>query len=205
MTEDDRFFAFRRAPVTIAGVVFLGVSASALYDLLLKPGINGGARVLFDALTLGSQQIKDYSFNTAALDPTSLPSLTLLIFLAVFVFLLPFKKVFDHALIKLLGNPREASKRKKRVVLLVVLPILTVMDLFLIFVPLNIVNQSVLTWRAFHANLAIISPHIDEAQRSELEAQFAAMKTEEDYREIEKHLSTLGQPNQVTLRSESPW
>ena len=74
-------FLSKKAPLTLLGVFLLGIAVSALYDLIIKPGLNGISRVAFDTVTFSSQRIKDYSFSTAALDPTAIPSILLLIFL----------------------------------------------------------------------------------------------------------------------------
>jgi hypothetical protein len=66
------------APITIIGVVLLGVLGSILYDLLVKPGLTTGGRVVLKILTLGSATLRDAAYESAALDPTPVTGLLLL-------------------------------------------------------------------------------------------------------------------------------
>lgn len=63
-----------KAPLTVIGVLLIGIVCSAIYDAVVKPGFSLVSQVLFDLFTFGSQRAKDYTFSNAALDPTSLPS-----------------------------------------------------------------------------------------------------------------------------------
>jgi len=195
----------RRAPITVVGVLLFGIVGSALYDFFVKPGINIFAETVFNILTLGSQQVKDFSFNTAALDPTSTPALILLIVAASLAALLPFDRLIQKRLRRAKTNVDVSDPRKIFVLKWIVLPLLIIFQMALVFLPLNIFNQAILTWRVFNADIAIVAPVVDEEQIKALRAQFASMHSEDDYRAIHKELSVIAENKKIRLRSEQPW
>jgi hypothetical protein len=194
----------RKAPITIAGVLLFGIVGSALYDFFVKPGINIFAETLFNILTFGSQQIKDYSFNTAALDPTSTPALILLIAAATLATWYPFDKLFRRRL--RMSIDIYASKPIKIFVLRwVLLPLTIAFQMAMIFLPLNIFNQAILTWRVFNANIAIVTPVVDEKEIKGLKARFASMRSQADYQVIHSELVRIADEKKIHLRTEQPW
>ena len=73
----------RKAPATILGIVILAIAVSVIYDMLVKPGISTASRILLDFLTLGSETIKDFAYERAAIDPTPLSALSLYLILVM--------------------------------------------------------------------------------------------------------------------------
>lgn len=197
-------FLSRKAPITIIGVLLFGVVGSALYDFLVKPGINIFAETLFNVLTLGSQQVKDYSFNTSALDPTSIPALILLLSVATMAMWIPLERIVLRK-IESRMRLRNTNKTKTFILKWAVLPTLLVVHIGMIFVPLNIFNQAVLVWRTFNANIAIISPFVDDQKIKILKAKFASMHTSSDYQKIRAELEAIADAKHVQLREEEPW
>ncbi|MFA6052465.1 MAG: hypothetical protein WC762_07720 [Methylobacter sp.] len=195
----------RRAPATVIGVLLFGILGSALYDFFIKPGINIFAETLFNLLTLGSQQVKDLSFNTAALDPTSIPSLTLLIEAATIAMLLPMNKTIQRKIRRNRQTRLNNDKINPRKVFFLKWIVLFPLLLGLTFVTLNIFNQAILTWRVFNANIAIIAPIASEETIKELKAKFASMRTELDYRAINIELKKIADSKKIQLRDEKPW
>ncbi len=77
-TNSKSWFLTKQAPITVIGVLVLGIVGSTLYDLLVKPGLSTFGRFCLDVITLGSQTVKDYAYASAALDPTPVTNLYLL-------------------------------------------------------------------------------------------------------------------------------
>ncbi|MFL1583698.1 hypothetical protein NKZ05_04320 [Stutzerimonas stutzeri] len=195
----------KRAPITIIGVVLLGIAGSALYDLFVKPGINIISKALFYFFTFGSQQVKDYSFKTAALDPTSLPSVIVLIALVSFVINIPLRTFIRARAQKADDVKKEANKSislvRRRIVLLFVL----IFNVAIVFVPFNVFNQAVVAWRVFNSNLAILAPEVAQQDILKFKAEFASMESERDYRVLEDKLERVAQSKKLNLRAERPW
>ena len=57
----------------------MGLISTGLWDLLFKPGLTHVGRVFLTVITLGSETMRDGAYASAALDPTPLPSLMLLL------------------------------------------------------------------------------------------------------------------------------
>lgn len=195
----------KRAPITIVGVVFLGIAGSALYDLFVKPGINIISKSLFYFFTFGSQQVKDYSFKTAALDPTSLPSIMVLIALVSFVMNFPLRALIRARARKSDDVKNETNKISSLVLRRIVLLSVLTLHVAIVFVPFNIFNQAVVAWRVFNSNLAILAPEIAQQDILKFKAEFASMESERDYRVLEAKLERLAQTKKLNLRAERPW
>jgi hypothetical protein len=205
--EENKLW-LKKAPATIVGVLFIGIICSALYDFLIKPGINRFSKSLFDLLTFGSQKVKDYSFSTAALDPTSTPALFLLLgVLGIFFghFCGTVAPIYFSSLRKNKSAIESSSKRKIVFHKWITLPALTIFLAAYTYVPVNVFNQAILTWRVFHSNLQIISPHISDKEKNELSAMFASMKNESDHDEIYEKMKRIAEKSKTQLRPERPW
>jgi hypothetical protein len=70
-----------RSPVTVVGIILLSITATVVYDLAVKPGLSSAGRFFLNIMTLGSQKVQDTAYAEAAIDPTPVTSLILLLFL----------------------------------------------------------------------------------------------------------------------------
>jgi hypothetical protein len=72
---DDKWRFFKAG----AGTIALALLGSALWDFLIKPGLTGTWSNVLAFLTFGSKTIRDSVYAFAALDPSSLPALLLIV------------------------------------------------------------------------------------------------------------------------------
>lgn len=199
--EKERIWK-KKAPVTIIGVLVIGIICSALYDIFVKPGINIFSRKIFDLATLGSQSIKDYAFSSAALDPTPMPSTVLLFaFAGAITGMLAGSGSFQvRRAARYQGEQRGRSEKYKPLVL-----VFSLASTIFIFVTITTINQSVLVWRTFNSNIKIITPYTTEKEIQIINSKFAAMTTELEYNSIYKKLSEIAAENNLKLRDNKTW
>lgn len=220
--EGRKAFWLRPAPITIVGAVLLGVIGSTIYDLIVKPGLSTFGRFILNLLTLGSKNLQDAAYSSAALDPTPISSLLILYailglatFPAVRVLTRERKddpRDFERQLEHLSDEDRQlliettlTSLRRKVTRIKVAF--------FAIFTPwwlglciaLMVHNQSVAIWRAFHVNVAILTPGITPAERSQLVADFSSMKGRDDFQSIRKRMGGLASRSGIKLKDIETW
>lgn len=75
----------RRVPLTIVGALILAIVSNILYDLLVKPGLSSFGRLFLTILTLGSETLRNSAYSSAALDPTPVTGLMILLAALLFV------------------------------------------------------------------------------------------------------------------------
>jgi hypothetical protein len=234
-SEPHKRRMMRRTPWAVAGVIVLGAMGSGLWDLIAKPGLSHFGRFVLNVVTLGSQSARNAAYLSAALDPTPLSSLFIIhllvmvpIFPVIFVFLAEFVLPLVSGRLKreVEGvmnddeNKKEEEKRsqvdvifkgRRRHLYLVrraaaVLTILFSLALFgMGYVASKVINQSVLIWRVFNANVKICGPYLSDPQEKRLRALFAAMKSRSDYKVIEDELQDIAKRNGILLRDEKLW
>ncbi|WP_331831856.1 hypothetical protein VUG52_18530 [Pseudomonas sp. LH21] len=209
-----------KAPITVVGVIIVGVVCSAIYDAIVKPGFNVASRYLFDFFTFGSQKLRDSVFSNAALDPTPMAGVTLLLYmLAIMGLYVGFMQVWGERIVyRIIGRDKsgedvwardreygEVSARVKIILrgLLFSARLSVLAFIIAAYVAYSSMSQSVLVWRLFHANLNIISPYVNQEQLYLLRADFARMRTEKQYAEIEEKMGVIAKSYGVELRSDS--
>ena len=218
----SRFWT-KPAPLTIVGVVLLGIVGSTLYDLLVKPGLSSFGRFCLDVVTLGSATARNAAYSSAALDPTPVTSLYILQIIILLGFL-PAARMVERTLFR--TREREFESRIENVVpeqrkeliageigrLKRKLRFLTrfFWVVFIVWVGMAVVafaihNQSVVIWRAFHANLEIISPVTTESEAKQLRASFASMQNSSDYQVLRKRMEDIAEGHRLKLRSIETW
>jgi hypothetical protein len=222
-TAASQPFWAKQAPITFVGVILLGLICSTLYDLLVKPGLTGFGRFTLDFLTLGSKQMLDSSYASAALDPNPVTGLLLLqgALLAAFMpaFTLLGKKIGernrenfeqsikglpeDQVVPKLEIERNRLVKRIKR--LMISLWILLLPLIVMMLIAFSMHNQSVLVWRVFNANLAIITPVAAPKQIAEFKAMFAQMKSKEEYVLLTSQMTNFAAQHGVQLHAVETW
>ena len=180
---DSQPFWMRRAPITVVGVILLGIVGSTVYDLLVKPGITSFGRFILDIITLGSTTLRNAAYSSAALDPTPVTSLVLLQ-AGLFVVAFPAVRLIARArndrekemIRKKLENAVEGEKdaqepeRLKRKIrkLKIFFWAIFIPWWIVLFVAFAVHNQSVVVWRAFNVNLTILAPQITPDQKAQL-------------------------------------
>ncbi|WP_043046662.1 MULTISPECIES: hypothetical protein [Pseudomonas fluorescens group] len=209
-----------KAPLTIAGVVLIGVVGSAIYDAIVKPGFNMVSKVFFDLITFGSQTVRDYAFSNAALDPTALPSMLIFLTMSGMFFGVILivnlkirrrgkKPISSSSEVSMSGKivqkdfPELDMKKAKRI---------RYLDWFMdglmiamLFITITVVNQSILVWRVYNANEKIIAPYITSSDLLKIKSQFSQIKTEKEYKVLFEAMQSVALKNKIELRSESTW
>lgn len=220
---EERQFWLKRAPITIIGVLLLGIVGSTLYDLLVKPGLTSVGRFVLEIITLGSTSLRDSAYSSAALDPTPLSALFLL--LGVFaITIIPAVDVFYRTrkrkeISDFENKLNQAQEGEAKEILEAELTRLnrglrrTVLLFWIVFIPywmgmfigFSLHNQSIIIWRAFHANVTILSPQITNDEKAQLMAHFASMSTAEDYKKIQSEMRELATKHNIKLRQINTW
>lgn len=197
----------RPAPVSIAGVLLMGVIGSSLYDMAIKPGIGSVGKYFLTVVTLGSESIRNSVYASAALDPTSRAQITTLS-VCVGIF-----SAFTIAAILIPGLRRKlnaegaqgdafrASSRRlrKHLIVLVLASTLMVNAITLML------SQSISIWRTYNANLKILAPHISDSERALLEARFASVKTKDEYVMLRGDMAAIAKAKGAELRVDDSW
>ncbi|MBD9599233.1 hypothetical protein IB252_05200 [Pseudomonas sp. PDM10] len=210
-----------KAPITIIGVIVIGVIGSAIYDAIVKPGFGVVSKFLFSVFTLGSQRMKDSAYSNAALDPSSLPSLMLLMFLIIgMVVFVSFNTASSEMRRRRLDRGRQGGDQsecrngptEKKPITKVKLQVAIYTSrfsavIFLIFayVMISTTNQSILVWRIYNANLAIIAPYTQSDQLLGIKSAFAKMRTEKEFLELYQVMKEISVKNNIELRQDVVW
>lgn len=222
--EKQKSFWLRNAPITAAGVFLFGLLCNTIYDLLVKPGLSAFGRLTLDLMTLGSNTIKDAAYSAAGLDPTPVTGLMILMgvitaagFPAISLISRQLAERDKDKLNEQLEKAKteeekniaqekihqQITKKVKKFKLI----------FWLIFLPwfigawgaFNIHNQSIVIWRTFHANLAIISPHIGEIDRLKITADFTKIESKADYQKVLSAMEYIAKANGEKLVAIETW
>ena len=222
MKTDEQPFWMRQAPITIVGVLLLGIVGSTVYDLLVKPGITSFGRFILDVISLGSSTLRDASYSSAALDPTPVSALVMLQAGLVVAAFPAIRDIIQARNSRELATVREKIKQagedkkdslekevgriKKKVLKLKIFFWVIFIPWWAgLFVAFAVHNQSVVIWRVFNSNLAILAPHISSDKKAQLLAQFAAMESSSDYQSLMSQMRDLAKADSVKLRAIETW
>lgn len=208
---------------TIALTLLLGILSSALWDLLFKPGITKFGRILLSIATFGSATIKDFAYAGAALDPTPIPALLVVVLASwapIFIVALLLgtmhghrsaDKAFEEAKKVTAGDFEKLKEvmearitRLQRLLKRFVGVVLIIVSMFTITTS-TVLNQSVAVWRTFHADLAICAPHLTPLEEKQFRARFASMTTRAEYLAISNDLQQVAAKNGVKLLNIQLW
>lgn len=216
-------FWLRQAPITIVGVLILGIIGSTLYDLLVKPGLTNFGRFILDAITLGSESLKNAAYSSAALDPTPISGLVLLQ-VALVVASIPATRLIAASIfrrdkeaiqkkIDALSDEERKSELEDELDLLRSRYLVYRKIFWFIFVPWFIVlyvafavhNQSVVIWRTFNTNMAILRPYLSEQEFFTLRSRFSSMETGNEYKEIHHDMTQIASEKGTKLKQIETW
>ena len=221
--DTSRSWWKQRAPATFLGVIAISLVISLLYDFLVKPGLSEFGRVILDVLTLGSKSVKDAAYQSAALDPTPVSALILVFVLSSFV-IVPVLVFFIRRIprVPIISNLRilrqqiedgdvedldefriEISRVLKRLEIIVVG--LAIPYSIIVYIGVAVHNQSVVIWRTFHANHAIISPYIDENERLRLKSKFSSVRSKDDYLIVDSGIREIAEKHDLYLHDLELW
>jgi hypothetical protein len=212
------------AAALVIGVV-AGIVGSALWEYFARPGLNSLWRVVLTVATLGSDAARDAAYASAAMDPTSVPSLLL-----VYMIIAGVVGAVGFLAGALTG--KAARRRWKRnqavessestaddaleaassipeprwlgplgfvsgagILALVIMALVSVL----------MVNQSVVIWRTFNNHVARCAPCLTDDEEEALRAQFARVETRSEYLELEATLKLVASENGLVLKDVPLW
>lgn len=196
----------------ILGTLLLGAIGSGIWETLFRPGL----QQVGSFITRVSQQADAAVFTSAALDPTPVPGLLLLMLLTLIPlfagawmlsmgFFMPWFSSKAGGWYR--GIVRSGSREQVRRKLLWRLRILAILGFLLsllmcglLYSGFQVANEAVLVWRVFHRNLAISAPHVTESDRRALVAQFRAMESRSDFRALTAKMDGLLAMKSVKLQ-----
>lgn len=215
-------FWMRQAPITVLGVLILGIVGSTVYDLLVKPGLTSFGRLILDVITFGSTTLKNAAYSSAALDPTPISALVLLqagLVIVAFPAIRLIARARNSKELEKLRERIEKTDEEEKSALVAELERLkkklrklriVFWSIFIpwwtgLFVAFAVHNQSVVIWRAFNANLAILTPYITADKKAQLQAQFSAMEAANEYQSLMAQMKESAHAHNVKLRNIETW
>lgn len=181
----------------ISGALVLGALGNGVWEALVRPGFGW----LGTTMSAIASRFDSEVFASAALDPTPVPAVALLMLICTIPFTLSglllglvlrfqrIDQIFNRRLKRLkVAVGRDAALRR----VLQRMAVFFSIGLFglgvLAFVAFSIQNKATLVWRMFHANLDIVTPYISDDHRRQLVSRFRTMKTEADFLSLRKEL-----------------
>src|SRR4028118_1459868 len=198
----------RRVGKGVVAALLLGVAGSGLWDLFFKPGLSAGGRAVLTVVTLGSSGARNLAYEMAALDPTAIPALTLVLLVwtgPLVMLILGLLRLFLGAFRRRVAargiNPdlpeREKIHLKRKRLKSFdrkVTPLrfaMLILAAFYCFGIATLTNQTVLIYRVFQANLAICAPYMTDQEIKHMRARFAAVRGKADYAAIDAKLREI--------------
>ena len=204
---------FRHPVLVLIGTVFVGSLGSGLWDIGVKPAGAWLAQAFLDFITFGSVAMKDAACEAAALDQTAIPAARLHMAYTAFM-IVPFFYfvLFEFGLLRLVRSLKQEEVRNaiaSRAGQLVTLRRVLIASFGLIcgfmLARQMIHNQSLLIWRCFHADVRQCAPQLSAIEEELLHANYAGMKTRDQYFRIIKPLQDIAESNGLVLHSEKLW
>lgn len=179
----------------ILGTIVLGAIGSGLWDLVFKPGFGGFSRWILGL----SSVLDDAVFSTAALDPTPLPALIILILFGILPVGL-MGTTLGYLFMKKIGKSRKRSpKRRAGNVSVALLLAFSLLFCAGSFFAVQVTNNSIFVWRVFQRNLDICAVYCDGTHIARIRADFRRMTNRSDFRAIQTTLNKIADENKVML------
>lgn len=195
----------KNAVLAVIGAVIVGTVGSGLWEMLAKPGLSRLGGAFLSLVTMGSESARNQAYAEAALDPTSIPSLILLLHF----YTLPFYLAVAFITIYVLDYRRKirpkAQVTKGYKLSNVISWVLLIGLASWGFVKFLTINQSVLIFRTFNTNVKICAPYISELSEKQLKAKFASIKTRNDYIALDQEIKKIAESNKITLVNNPLW
>jgi len=219
MPDTNRMRWVRRLFFGAVVALALHLVAVATWEEIAKPGLGRLGRAVAGAATLGSTQLKDAAYRSAALDPSPLPGLILLqivgsvplgAFTAFFIMFYrratsgSARSQFDRRASKAGVSVDEYLLRTlKRLSMTGV--VLCVTLAILVTVIFTTIEQATLIRRVFNSDMARLGAKISEGEERELMAQFASIETRADYVALRVKLDQIANARNVRLSRIKTW
>jgi len=119
-----------------------------------------------------------------------------------FVTGLTFKTEIDKIIDKIIDKleKKKETREKKKAILRFFIKLLFISTIWIFFIGMNVLSYiKIQTIDAFQQHIKILTPYISSETRSKLVSDFAAMKTEEDYKKIYQDIERIARDKDLTL------
>lgn len=198
----------------IVGTLVLGAIGSGIWEVLFRPGLSRIGEYLISI----SEKADHTVYQSAALDPTPIPSLILLLFIAqIPVLVMAWFITTGFFRPRLVKRPRRLdahsqgdvstdagssirrallSKIRKMAALGATVALLAAL---LGYFTLSISNSAVFVWRVFHQNLDISRPYLSQAEQDKIVSSFRRMQSKSDFESIKLRLNQVAGRNGLVL------
>jgi hypothetical protein len=207
----------RIGPISLLGVLFIGIITNTIYDLVIKPSLLDLGNFTLRLITLGSAKVQDSIYISAALDPTATTSLKLY-FWVVLLALIPMfywinkitsqsQKIQKNSseLIEEIGAENIKEKIKSLERTLFKLQIFGLILGFVFFITtltsFLVQSQAVNIWRTFNANLTILSPFLSAEKLIKFKADFCSMQNKNDFVTLKNKIQTEAKTLKIEIHS----
>ena len=203
---------FRRLAGTIVATIFLGAVGSGIWELMFRPGLSTAGALLASISTRFESEV----YSTAALDPTPVPGLILLLMVCSLPFLAAIMLLMvafvDPVIVRMVAKSKKKmlegattkehrfrllSRRRKAVALIAA----TMLFGFgaISYVGYTLENEATIVWRTFNANFEVVAAHQTEPENKGLRAQFRQMKNKADFERLQTQMNQAAQRNGASL------
>ena len=191
---------------TIAYALTLAVVGHALWEMVISPGVHLAGHGLRTVLTLGSETVKNAPYESAAIDPTPLPGLLLMILAAAAATLAVLKGVFDD-LSRLFPRvsgwfAKSASRAKLAGAWSYIASAVIGLGLVAsLLTTVSVVNEAIVIWRVFHSNLSAVESVLPEEECRAFRTRFATMNSRAEFVALNHDMFAAAAKKGLRLRS----
>lgn len=205
-----------RVLLGVLGTIVLGAIGSGLWELIFRPELGRISNLVTSISTFADRSV----YTGAALDPTPVPGLILLLVLVLLPalmgmwflhrgFLRPLvrsnieKKIARYEEEAQLSSAEPGYVEKKINTNIRWLAgggaVYCLLIFVFIFYALLIENKAIVVWRVFNQNIEILAPFVDAKQISILRSHFRSMKDRRDFEAIYRSMNAVASSHGVTL------
>jgi hypothetical protein len=198
--------------LSITGTILLGALGSGLWSLLEIP-LWKVSNWFLSATTLGITSIRDDMYAKAAFGLHELPSLYLLLFVCVLMFVMPVLPSLTPSMRSVIRglvtkgesdpSPEDVLRRAKK--LLYVTALIGALSGSYFIVKFMMVNQENLIASYFRQYVTVVRPYTSESEYIRLNSAFSQMKSKHDYVILMSHMQAIAKQNGVELPEAHTW
>jgi hypothetical protein len=194
--------------------ILLGAIGSGVWDVLAKPGLGWLVTSVLKVAGFFSQAITDLPYSSAALDPSTMPSVILLgmvqgCFFAgfgwIFVWIIVQYFRYRKGLLRAPSPPAPPMRRSDPFLLPAVIALIVLLlgTSAIMLLASTVISKAMKLRQVWEANFVIMTAHVPQDQVVQLRARFAALTSKADYQAFTGEARRIAQDAKVTLRSET--
>jgi hypothetical protein len=219
MTQQESVGVASRAAkvgLGVIGTLVLGAIGSGIWEILFRPGLTHFGNFITSVSAIADRVV----YTTAALDPTPVSSLVVLLVLVqipmFFVMWMVHKgfiqpaverrmimqmdKIMEEAASHSDSDEYIEKRVRSKIRAIALFGILFGLAFFLLFAfAYTIENRAVLVWRVFHQNFDICKPYLTDDAQERLLAEFRSMRSGTDFERVRAQLDSAASQNRISL------